>query len=105
MEWSPHAPSVFASGSSDRRVHIWDIAQIGAEQTPDDAEDGAPELLFVHGGHTSRITDLGWAPNEKDKWHLVSTAEDNVIMVWSPTWRIWAGSEVPVEESELERAQ
>ena len=50
LAWSPHVASVFASASSDRRINIWDLAQVGVEQTPDDQEDGPPELLFIHGG-------------------------------------------------------
>jgi hypothetical protein len=29
---------------------VWDLSQIGVEQTPDDQEDGPPELMFIHGG-------------------------------------------------------
>lgn len=50
LAWSPHNPTIFASASSDRRVNVWDLSLIGMEQTPDDQEDGPPELLFVHGG-------------------------------------------------------
>jgi histone-binding protein RBBP4 len=50
VAWSPHNPTVFASASSDRRINIWDLSQIGVEQTPDDQEDGPPELMFIHGG-------------------------------------------------------
>jgi histone-binding protein RBBP4 len=50
LAWSPHNATVFASASSDRRINVWDLNHIGVEQTPDDQEDGPPELLFVHGG-------------------------------------------------------
>ena len=50
LAWSPHSATIFASASSDRRINVWDLAQIGVEQTPDDQEDGPPELMFIHGG-------------------------------------------------------
>ncbi|KAG9313952.1 WD40-repeat-containing domain protein [Chiua virens] len=61
LSWSPHVASVFASASSDRRINVWDLAQIGVEQTPDDQEDGPPELMFIHGGKSSEPTL--WLPN------------------------------------------
>lgn len=92
---------------------------IGQEQTPDDQEDGPPELLFVHGGktshssrfesvdsgsvgHTSRPTDFCWAPGKGEDWTAASTSEDNVVMIWQPTMRIWAGDEVKIDDKELE---
>ncbi|KAK0199075.1 WD40 repeat-like protein [Armillaria mellea] len=102
LAWSPHSPTIFASASSDRRINIWDLSLIGSEQTPDDQEDGPPELLFIHGGHTSRPSDFCWAPGKMEDWTAASTSEDNVVMVWQPTMRVWAGDEVKIEEKELE---
>lgn len=102
VAWSPHNPTMFASSSSDRRVHIWDLARIGMEQSPDDAEDGPPELVFIHGGHTTRPSDFCWAPGEGERWTLASIAEDNVLQVWAPSQYVWAGDEVRVHEGDLE---
>lgn len=83
LAWSPTNETVFASASGDRRINLWDVSKIGLEQTPEDAEDGPPELMFVHGGHTSRPTDIAWSPNEP--WTLCSAAEDNVLQIWTPS--------------------
>ncbi|KZT08592.1 WD40 repeat-like protein [Laetiporus sulphureus 93-53] len=102
LAWSPHNATIFASASSDRRINVWDLSQIGVEQTPDDQEDGPPELLFVHGGHTARPTDFCWAPGEAEAWTAASTSEDNIVMVWQPTMHVWAGDAVKIDERELE---
>ena len=47
------------------------------EQAPEDAEDGPPELLFIHGGHTSKVSDFAWNPS--DDWVIASVAEDNIL--------------------------
>lgn len=39
-------------------MKVWSLSRIGEEQNPEDAEDGPPELLFIHGGHTSRVGDF-----------------------------------------------
>lgn len=83
LAWSPTNETIFASASGDRRINLWDVSKIGLEQTPEDAEDGPPELMFVHGGHTSRPTDIAWSPNEP--WTLCSAAEDNVLQIWTPS--------------------
>ncbi|KAH9996523.1 histone acetyltransferase type B subunit 2 [Russula vinacea] len=105
LAWSPHSPTIFASASSDRRINVWDLSQIGVEQTPDDQEDGPPELMFIHGGHTARPSDFCWAPGVGEHWTAVSTSEDNVVMVWQPTMHVWAGEEVHIEEKQLEPEQ
>lgn len=53
-------------------------------------------------GHTARPTDFCWAPGEGESWSACSTAEDNIVMVWQPTMRVWAGDDVKVDEKELE---
>jgi WD40 repeat protein len=80
LQWSPHCESVLASASADRRINVWDLSRIGMEQDPEEAEDGPPELLFVHGGHTSKVSDLSWNPNEP--WVISSVAEDNICQIW-----------------------
>lgn len=82
VHWCPHSESVLASSSVDRRVMVWDMARIGEEQTAEDAEDGPPELLFIHSGHTARVNDISWNPNAGSEWILASVAEDNIVQVW-----------------------
>jgi len=80
LSWSPHHESILATAGSDRRIVVWDLARIGDDLSSEDAEDGPPELLFVHGGHTNKISDFGWNPVQP--WVLASAAEDNIVQVW-----------------------
>jgi WD40 repeat protein len=80
VKYHPHHENLFASGSSDRRIIIWDVARIGAELTDDEKKDGPPEMMFMHGGHTAKITDMSWNPNERNM--IASVAEDNIVQVW-----------------------
>jgi histone-binding protein RBBP4 len=99
LEWAPFNESVLASSSADRRVAIWDLSRIGMEQSEEDAEDGPPELLFLHGGHTSKVSDFSW--NAQDEWTVASVSEDNVLQVWNMAEEIYAGE---VEEDESDGA-
>mmetsp|Transcript_28430 Transcript_28430/g.46069 ORF Transcript_28430/g.46069 Transcript_28430/m.46069 type:complete len:351 (+) Transcript_28430:346-1398(+) len=96
VQWAPFNANgdILATASSDRRVHIWDMSHIGHEQSPEDAEDGPPELLFIHGGHTAKISDMSW--NKNDAWIMASVAEDNTLQVWQMASNIYA------DESEME---
>jgi histone-binding protein RBBP4 len=98
LEWSPFNESILGSCSADRRVALWDLSRIGQEISPEDAEDGPPELLFLHGGHTSNVSDFSW--NTKDEWSLVSVSEDNVLQIWKPAEEIYAEDDGDDDEKE-----
>ncbi|PMD52887.1 WD40 repeat-like protein [Hyaloscypha bicolor E] len=80
LAWHPHEEAILGSGSYDRRVIFWDLSRVGEEQLPDDQEDGPPELLFMHGGHTNHLADFSW--NQNEPWVVCSAAEDNLIQIW-----------------------
>jgi len=79
-EWSPFSETHFMTCSADRRVMVFDVNMIGLEQTPDEANDGPPELKFVHGGHTDKVGDIAWNP--AIPWVVGSVADDNVVHFW-----------------------
>ncbi|XP_051147214.1 WD-40 repeat-containing protein MSI1-like isoform X2 [Andrographis paniculata] len=85
--WHPKNETILASCCLGRRMMVWDLSRIDQEQAPGDNEDGPPELLFVHGGHTSRISDFSWNPC--DDWVVASVAEDNVLQVWQMAENIY----------------
>jgi len=105
VEWSPFSEAVIASCSADRRVMVWDLGRIGLEQSQEEAEDGPPELIFTHGGHTGKVSDFSW--NSNDPWMISSVSEDNVVQVWQMAEKIYAEDEAAsavakLSDSELE---
>ncbi|CAJ1073842.1 histone-binding protein rbbp4 [Xyrichtys novacula] len=87
VQWSPHNETILASSGTDRKLNVWDLSKIGEEHSPEDAEDGPPELLFIHGGHTAKISDFSWNPNEP--WVICSASEDNIMQVWQMAENIY----------------
>uniref|UniRef100_A0A2K5N4M8 Histone-binding protein RBBP4-like N-terminal domain-containing protein n=1 Tax=Cercocebus atys TaxID=9531 RepID=A0A2K5N4M8_CERAT len=67
VQWSPHNETILASSGTDH------LSKIGEEQSPEDAGDGPPELLFIHGGHTV----------------ICSVSEDNIMQVWQMAENIY----------------
>jgi histone-binding protein RBBP4 len=100
LEWHPFEESVLGSSSYDRRVIFWDLAKVGEEQAPEDSQDGPPELLFMHGGHTNRISDFSW--NMHNPWVVCSAADDNLIQVWKVAEAIVGDDEEDVPMNEIE---
>jgi len=100
VQWSPHNETILASSGTDRRLHVWDLAKIGEEQTAEDAEDGPPELLFIHGGHTAKISDFSWNPT--DSWVICSVSEDNIMQVWQMAENIYNDDEPDTPAADLD---
>jgi WD40 repeat protein len=98
VDWAPFNESILASCSADRRVAIWDLSRVGQEQSEEDAEDGPPELLFLHGGHTAKVSDFSW--NEQHPWVVASVSEDNVLQVWQCAEEIYAGDDDDDEDGD-----
>ena len=82
VRFSPQNGNRFASGSTGGNVCVFDLALADAEQTAEDAADGAPELVFVHAGHSGKVNDLGW--NYNDENLLGSVSDDNKLHFWKP---------------------
>ena len=58
------------------------------------AKDGPPELLFIHGGHTNKISEISWNTNPAatngEEWYAASVAEDNILQIWHMAEPIYA---------------
>lgn len=56
---------------------MWDLSRVGLEQTEEEKKDGPPELVFIHGGHTAKISDISW--NQNERLAMASVSEDNIL--------------------------
>eukprot|EP00826_Nyctotherus_ovalis_P024619 TRINITY_DN1900_c0_g1_i13.p1 TRINITY_DN1900_c0_g1~~TRINITY_DN1900_c0_g1_i13.p1 ORF type:complete len:278 (-),score=48.71 TRINITY_DN1900_c0_g1_i13:219-1052(-) len=88
VSWAPFNEALLASCSKDRRVLVWDLTMGGREQTAEDASEGPPELLFVHGGHRGWVNEVAWNPNRE--LMVASVAEDGILQVWQMV--MWSDS-------------
>uniref|UniRef100_A0A7S0E291 Histone-binding protein RBBP4-like N-terminal domain-containing protein n=1 Tax=Hanusia phi TaxID=3032 RepID=A0A7S0E291_9CRYP len=103
VQWSFVYETILGSCSQDRKVAVMDISKIGDEQSKEDAEDGPPELLFVHGGHTAKVMDFCWNPH--DPWLVGSVDDNNVLQIWQMASHIYKdddddGSDIPAKDLE-----
>ena len=88
MQWSPFDSALLATSSHNKLLYIWDVSNIGQKCNA----NGVPaELLFVHGGHTSKISDFSWNPN--DYLTIASVAEDNILQIWQMENEIYVNSQ------------
>ncbi|EFJ52946.1 hypothetical protein VOLCADRAFT_30886, partial [Volvox carteri f. nagariensis] len=87
VEWHPTCKDVFASGSEDHTIAIWDLSPSRVEAEVNKAK-AAAALIFRHLGHRSgRVTDFQWLPSEP--WTLISVSDnsdddhnDGTLQVW-----------------------
>lgn len=71
------------SSSTDHRALVWDLNKLD-EGEPDKRRSDSvdPCLVFMHGGHTGKISDADWHPNLTNL--MVSGGEDGLLEVWKP---------------------
>ncbi len=58
-------------------------------------------LQFIHGGHTAKISDFSWNPNEP--WVVCSVSEDNIMQIWQMAENIYNEDDQDTPANELER--
>ncbi|KAI3786678.1 hypothetical protein L1987_40555 [Smallanthus sonchifolius] len=117
LAFNPFSEWILATGSTDKTVKLFDVRKLNpALQTFDfhryaleffiiivvdwpgtNAEEGPPELLFIHGGHTSKVSDFSWNPC--DDWMVASVADDNILQIWQMTENIYHDEDdMPADE-------
>ncbi|KAG5368237.1 Histone-binding protein [Yarrowia sp. C11] len=72
LDWSPHNPRLLVSGSEDKRAIVWDVSRLGLKN--------GSEKLFVHAGHTEKVTEVGW--NHGLEGVVGSVAFNSLLHVW-----------------------
>eukprot|EP00127_Corallochytrium_limacisporum_P002918 Clim_evm7s143 gene=Clim_evmTU7s143 len=77
-----------------------DISMMGGPTSGFALKDGPPELLFVHGGHTAKVSDISW--NQNEPWLMASVAENNMLQIWQMAERIYSDDDAEVPNSKLE---
>ena len=58
LAWHPFEEAILGSSSYDRRVIFWDLSKVGEEQSPEDNEDGPPELFVFFASRFQESTDV-----------------------------------------------
>eukprot|EP01024_Parvocaulis_polyphysoides_P044309 TRINITY_DN407_c0_g6_i1.p1 TRINITY_DN407_c0_g6~~TRINITY_DN407_c0_g6_i1.p1 ORF type:complete len:386 (-),score=63.53 TRINITY_DN407_c0_g6_i1:836-1993(-) len=92
LQWNPNNAAWLASGGEDRKILLYNLSKIGEEQSPEDAMDGPPELVFTHGGHLGKVIDFGWNP-KSNALMMCSVAEENLVQIWQPAKEMFSDEE------------
>ncbi|KAA8585685.1 hypothetical protein FQN60_004379 [Etheostoma spectabile] len=123
LSFNPYSEFILATGSADKTVALWDLRNLklklhSFESHKDEifqvqwsphnetilASSGTDRRLnFIHGGHTAKISDFSWNPNEP--WVICSVSEDNIMQVWQMAENIYNDEEpdnTPASELEAQ---
>lgn len=100
VEFCPTSERFIASCGGNRSVLLWDLYSIGKEQTPEDASEGPPELLFSHCGHLDVVNDISWNPNPGFEHMIASVSDDNQLHLWCMSKTVYGNSESEDEEED-----
>ncbi|ELK12916.1 CTP synthase 2 [Pteropus alecto] len=79
LSFNPYSEFILATGSADKTVALWDLRNLKLKLHT--FESHKDEIFqFIHGGHTAKISDFSWNPNEP--WVICSVSEDNIMQIW-----------------------
>ncbi|ELW48620.1 Histone-binding protein RBBP4 [Tupaia chinensis] len=86
LSFNPYSEFILATGSADKTVALWDLRNLKLKLHS--FESHKDEIFqFIHGGHTAKISDFSWNPNEP--WVICSVSEDNIMQVWQMAENIY----------------
>ncbi|XP_053398300.1 histone-binding protein RBBP4 [Mercenaria mercenaria] len=81
-------------------VALWDLRNLKLKLHS--FESHKDEIFqFIHGGHTAKISDFSWNPNEP--WVICSVSEDNIMQVWQMAENIYNDEEPDAPAGDLEQ--
>ena len=82
IKWAPFNDTVLLTYGADATVCVWDLSR--PSNCEDDNGLAAPELVFRHNGHLSRVREADWAPFDEAEFVVASTDDNNLLQLWGP---------------------
>uniref|UniRef100_A0A914VRT1 Histone-binding protein RBBP4 N-terminal domain-containing protein n=1 Tax=Plectus sambesii TaxID=2011161 RepID=A0A914VRT1_9BILA len=83
---------------------LYDMVMTHALEWPSLTVQWLPDVqkyVFIHGGHTAKISDFSWNPNEP--WVVCSVSEDNIMQIWQMAENIYNEDDTETPANELEK--
>uniref|UniRef100_A0A8C9L9E9 RB binding protein 4, chromatin remodeling factor n=1 Tax=Pavo cristatus TaxID=9049 RepID=A0A8C9L9E9_PAVCR len=92
LSFNPYSEFILATGSADK-VNVllnWERCirtPLVLWSAHSSLQQRSGNVAFIHGGHTAKISDFSWNPNEP--WVICSVSEDNIMQVWQMAENIY----------------